>query len=389
MDINSKQTAKRSLFSNLPFEIGPNFKISVNGYNIVSKQVPARSTYVWTEGEVPQIPFAETTKMAEDTSRVITKVEIKKAYKFGGSEVYFTPDEQSQLKHFGPPGLRVIGFKPQSMLPNWASINKSTFIYPSENDYVGSTRVFSALWDKLLQDDLMGLGWYIARKNANPLIVAILPSAEKLDPATGQQLFPAGLWLYPMPFADDLRSVSAPAPIVAPDNLTNDMRTVVQQLQLPKAQYDPRNYPNPALQWHYRILQALALEEEIPEVPEDKTVPKYRQIDKRAGAYTVQWGQTLAAEFEKWRKDNGSVGVKRDRDEDGEDEKSKKKKLLVKSSAKKLGEMHTEELRNLVGNGGLEKFKVGDLREWLVGKGLNGAGRKAELVERIEQWVEG
>lgn len=36
----------------------------------------------------------------------------------------------------------------------------------------------------------------------------------------------------------------------------------------------------PALQWHYRILQALALDEDLPEKPEDKTIPKYRQIDK-------------------------------------------------------------------------------------------------------------
>ena len=35
-----------------------------------------------------------------------------------------------------------------------------------------------------------------------------------------------------------------------------------------------------ALQWHYRILQAMALGEDIPENPEDKTVPRYKQIDK-------------------------------------------------------------------------------------------------------------
>jgi hypothetical protein len=35
-----------------------------------------------------------------------------------------------------------------------------------------------------------------------------------------------------------------------------------------------------ALQWHYRILQALALDEDLPDKPEDKTIPKYRQIDK-------------------------------------------------------------------------------------------------------------
>ncbi|KAI9642495.1 ATP-dependent DNA helicase II subunit 1 [Ciborinia camelliae] len=388
LDVNSKQSAKRSLFSNLPFEIGPNLTISVNGYNILHKQAPARSAYVWMDGEIPQIPVGETTQLAEDTARVIQRAEIKRAYKFGGSEVHFTPDEQKQLKHFGPPGIRIIGFKPQSMLPSWASVSKSTFIYPSENDYVGSTRVFSALWDKLLKDKKMGLGWYIARKNATPAIVAILPSTEKLDPATKQQIFPAGLWLYPLPFADDLRGVTAPAPIIAPDKLIDDMRVIVQQLQLPKAQYDARKYPNPSLQWHYRILQAMALEEEIPEVPEDKTVPKYRQINKIAGQYISNWGQTLHSEYEQWQSDNKIAGVKRDLDEDAEDEKPKKKKLLVKSSAKKLREMDKEELKNLVSNGGLDKFKVGDLKEWLLGKGLNGVGKKADLMERVEEWVE-
>ncbi|KAM0125067.1 hypothetical protein ACHAO1_010780 [Botrytis cinerea] len=388
LDVNSKQVAKRSLFSNLPFEIGPNLTISVNGYNVLHKQTPARRTFVWMGGEVPEKPTLETTQMAEDTARVIQKVEIKKAYQFGGSQVLFTPDEQKQLKDFGQPGLRIIGFKPQSMLPFWASVHKSTFIYPSEADYVGSTRVFSALWEKLLKDKKMGLGWYIARKNAIPAIVAILPSAEKLDPATNQQIFPAGLWLYPMPFADDLRSVAAPAPIVAPDELIDNMRVVVQQLQLPKAQYDPRNYPNPSLQWHYRILQAMALEEDVPENPEDKTVPKYRQIEKRCGAYINEWGRTLASEYEKWCREKGNA-LKRERDEGiDEPEVPRKKKILVKSSAKKLSEMDREELSNLVSNGGLEKFKVADLKDWLLAKGLNSAGKKADLVERLEQWME-
>lgn len=35
-----------------------------------------------------------------------------------------------------------------------------------------------------------------------------------------------------------------------------------------------------ALQWHYRILQALALDEDLPAETEDKTIPKYKQIDK-------------------------------------------------------------------------------------------------------------
>lgn len=74
-----------------------------------------------------------------------------------------------------------------------------------------------------------------------------------------------------------------------------------------------------ALQWHYRILQALALDEDHPGEPEDKTKPKYRQIDKvsdddedtdascgsilidfqRAGDYVLAWSDQLDAAFDK------------------------------------------------------------------------------------------
>ena len=241
--------------------------------------------------------------MADDTARTVEKGEIKKAFKFGGEQVTFTPDEVSNLRHFGDPGIRIIGFKPLSMLPIWANVKPSTFIYPSEEGYVGSTRVFSALQQKLLNDQKMGIAWFVARKNATPVIAAILPGAESLD-ENGAQLIPPGMWLTPLPFADDIRQNPETTLIRAPEALIDRMRDVVQQLQLPKAVYDPRKYPNPALQWHYRILQAMALEEDLPEKPDDKTVPRYRQIDKRAGSYVIDWGHELHKVHEEWRKDN-------------------------------------------------------------------------------------
>ena len=43
-----------------------------------------------------------------------------------------------------------------------------------------------------------------------------------------------------------------------------------------------------ALQWHYRILQAMALDEDIPEKPDDKTIPKYKQIHKVRDPFAIQ-----------------------------------------------------------------------------------------------------
>jgi ATP-dependent DNA helicase 2 subunit 1 len=198
------------------------------------------------DGETPQIATGITTKYQEGhLARDVDKVEIKKAYNFGGTKVMFSPEEQKQLRDFGSPILRIIGFKPRSMLKIQDSVKKSTFIYPSEEDFIGSTRVFSAFWKKLLKDKIMGVAWYIARANASPLLVAILPSKERFDD-NHMQVVPAGLWLYPIPFADDIRDLPpVPRPLRASNDLTEIMRKVVQQVRKdPEVCFVPFAYSN-------------------------------------------------------------------------------------------------------------------------------------------------
>lgn len=285
--VASRSAPKRALFSNLPFEIGPGLKISVKGYIILKRQEPKRTSYIYLppDSEKPQLALGSSTLIADDTARTVEKPEIRKAYKFGGETISFTEDELAKIKSFGDPVLRIIGFKPLDQLPLWANLKPSTFLYPSEEDYVGSTRVFSALHQKLLRDQKMGLAWFIPRRNATPTLAAILPAAEHRD-AEGDQTMPPGLWVRPLPSADDTRQPPDTNVVQAPDKLIDAMRVVVQQLQLPKAVYEPSRYPNPSLQWFYRILQALALEEDLPEKAEDRTVPRWRQIHKRAGMLT-------------------------------------------------------------------------------------------------------
>ncbi|KAI9779938.1 MAG: ATP-dependent DNA helicase II subunit 1 [Geoglossum umbratile] len=371
--INSKAVARRALFSNLPLEIGPGFKISVKGYILFKRQEPARSCYVWLNGEKAQIVKGTTTQIAEDTARPVQKSEIKKAYKFGGEQVAFTPMEVKELRNFGDPVIRIIGFKPLSMLPIWASLKQSTFIYPSEEDIVGSTRVFSALYQKLLKDQKMGIVWFIARKNAAAVIAAMIPGAERFGEYR-EQVMPPGMWLVPLPYADDIRQNPETTMVPSPDSLVDMMRTVVQQLQLPKGQYNPEKYPNPALQWHYRILQAMALEEDLPEKPEDKTIPKHRQIHKRAGEYVLEWGRELEQQF---------------RDDDGPSIPAKKAKTsrAVPASSSTIALSDDVMLAHWKQNT-VSKLTVQALKIWMESKNLTVSGKKADLVERVEGYFE-
>ncbi|KAL2000153.1 hypothetical protein VTN02DRAFT_3479 [Thermoascus thermophilus] len=391
--INSKSVPRRALFSNIPLEIGPGFRISVTGYLIFKRQEPARSCYVWLGGEKPQIAKGVPTQIADDTARTVEKGEVRKAYRFGGEPISFTPEEQAAMRNFGDPVIRIIGFKPLASLPFWATTKHPTFIYPSEEDYVGSTRVFSALYQKLLKDNKMGLVWFIPRRNAAPVLAAMIAGAEKQD-ENGIQKIPPGMWLLPLPFADDIRPNPETNLLVAPEPLIDHMRTVMQQLQLPKGRYDPLKYPNPALQWHYRILQALALDEDLPEKPEDKTIPRYRQIDKRAGDYVISWGEELEAQYRTLEsgRPKTSTLVKRPaatpgraRDEAEPDDAQPSRKKAKTEAEAGAGD---DNIRQSYERGSLSKLTMPILKDFLASQHLPTSGKKAELVERVEEFFE-
>ncbi|KAK6380464.1 uncharacterized protein PV06_09221 [Exophiala oligosperma] len=395
--IASKVTPKRALFSSVPLEIGPGLEISVKGYLLYKHQKPARSSYIYLGSERPQIVTGSTEQVAEDT-RQVQKPEIRKAYTFGGEQITFKLDEAQKLRDFGKPVIRVIGFKPISRLPLWANLKNSSFLYPSEEHVVGSTRVYSALYQKLSRAKLFGLTWFIPRKNATPAMAAMVPtmSAEPTDGRSNVAGIsptgvPQGLHLIPLPFADDIRPnppTTRQEPLHAPDDLVDAMRPIIQQLNLPKGIYDPSKYPNPSLQWHYRILQALALDDEIPEKPEDKTIPKYRQIDKRVGNETIEWGKTLERVFKEFHIDHpDSVPTGSKRYTNGH--ASAASGSVAKKAKTEGGDgMSEAEVRSLWQKGTLSSLTVAQLKEVCGAKKLSVTGKKADLVDRLEQWLE-
>ncbi|KAF2232645.1 putative DSB repair complex subunit Ku70 [Viridothelium virens] len=386
--INSKAVPRRALFSNLPLELGPGLRISVKGYIVLKRQEPARSTYIYMQGEKPQIAVGKTNVIAGDTARHMETTEIKKAFNFGGEQIVFTKDELAALRNFGDPVIRIIGFKPLSMLPIWAATKPATFIYPSDEEYVGSTRVFSALQQKLVKAQRYALVWFIARRNAAPMVAALLPGKEEVN-EEGAQVWPPGLWIHPLPFADDIRQNPDMGDVVrASDELVDYMHDIVRNLQLPKAHYDPKRYPNPALQWHYRVLQAIALDEDMPEKAEDHTIPRYKQIHKRVGDLVVEWGQALDQEYAAHAAKSDSskklvAGLKRAAGIPG-DGPSKKAKLLA-AAGQGVGD---DEMRKAFEKSAIDKFKVQDLKDWLYGKKLSTTGKKADLVERVTEFYE-
>lgn len=238
---HSKSTPKRATFS-ANLEFGPNFSIGVKGYATYRHQEKARSHFVYTGGEKALIASGITTKLAEDTVKVVDKVEIKRAYKLGGDQVVFSTDEIKGMRHFGDPVIRIVGFKPQSAVRFEYNLKPAQFIYPDETEFVGSTRTFAALHKNLVACQKAGLAWCIPRKNATPFLAALWPSIGELE--DGLQVIPAGFFMIQLPYADDLRQNPDLTIQRAPAPLIDSMRAVVKRLHLPKG-YIPEKYPNP------------------------------------------------------------------------------------------------------------------------------------------------
>jgi ATP-dependent DNA helicase 2 subunit 1 len=134
----------------------------------------------------------------------------------------------------------------------------------------------------------------------------------------------------------------------------------------------------------------MALDEEVPEFKEsdDKTVPKYRQIDKRAGPYVVEWGVELEQAYNDiaaGRPPPVHAGVKRASKEEGGGSQKK-----VKQSASQEDGVgpDMEKLKGLVAKGKVGSATVAQLKEWATALGLATSGRKADLVERVEEHFE-
>ena len=70
----------------------------------------------------------------------------------------------------------------------------------------GSSNLFKALLDRCRAREVVAICRYIARQNAQPLFVALVPQAEKLD-ENNLQVEAPGFHVVFLPFAEDFRTL--------------------------------------------------------------------------------------------------------------------------------------------------------------------------------------
>ncbi|KAJ3288583.1 X-ray repair cross-complementing protein 6 [Rhizoclosmatium sp. JEL0117] len=280
--VEQKVFKKRSVFA-CPFILGDGFEFGIRGYNLISEVKP--SSYTYLVAATNEEAAVQTSYFCKTSSQQLALADMDSYYPYGGVKAVFTKEEVAQIKYFGEPGMRLIGFKPRAAVLRklYYNLKHSVFVVPDDASYVGSSSIFIQFLARVHAKDKAVICSYMPKKNASPRVVALLPQMEEYD-EKGNVVKPSGFHMIHIPFSDDLRKPDAPAfsvqemvPLLAP--AVKVFGEIIDKTTIKN--FTVYNYPNPTLQKHYANLAAVALKKDAAEDVPDCTLPNFEAISKR------------------------------------------------------------------------------------------------------------
>ncbi|TBU27758.1 ku70-like protein [Dichomitus squalens] len=384
------EVPKRAAFS-IPFQLAPDFVIGVKGYGLITEQKKGAYRYFAEIDAGVEVVESRTSYVDEEQEEEVDKGQILYGMDLGapsaeagdeegdakevdagtrsvpfGCRVFYTAEEVRAFRTIGlEPGIKLLGFKSRKELAFEDNIKHSFFIYPDEMTYSGSKRTFTALLRTMISKKKIAIVLALTRRNSSPIFCAMLPQEEKVDESGWRD--PPGFHLIPLPFADDIRAAPVERAFRASDELKEAARKWIDKLNVKNGSYPPDSYPNPALAYHNAQLEAQAFREDFDaEAFEDLTEPKYDMIHKRAGQLIKAWKEELR-----------------------EDESANIVSAPLAGSKRKADiSVDEAEVRSKYEAGALAKLRVDQLKEFLKSKGEAVSGKKADLIDRVCEWLD-
>lgn len=294
----------------------------------------------------------------------LLKSELIYFQEYGGERVEFTDTEMKYLKNpFGPPMLRLIGFKPASLLSKekWF-LKKGYFLFPNEDIIEGSTVAFKALHQACIETGMVAICILCTRVNSRPIDVALSPSTHPLglDIDTGFDVIN-------IPFVENVRNL--------PEmddgegvNISLAHKTVMKDtIKAIKFDYKSDMFEDPKIQSLNKNLEAIALHDDDMEPFVDTTKPSSERFNGLDDDLFLE----IFGPF-------GSVAIKRSppSNEGGNSKKAKTEEIdesLLRSrlSSQKVNQYTIAELKLIL--------KLKDIPQLPALTGL----KKAELVELV------
>jgi len=377
--VRNKEARKRKLAS-VPLHVStqdevlgiPAISLNVQVYCMIYPS--KKSTPIHLNSRTNKPIKVVTRLLCEGTGAYLDDLDYRTYLKFGDSRAYMTKEEMVSLKSFGSgdAGFTLLGFKDVASVGPELNIKSPYFIYPDEESMQGSTAAFVALLKQMKTKNVCAICSFVRVHNSSPVPVALIPQEEELN-EDGTQWMPPGMHVIFLPFADDNRDVKLDdEPTKANKEQVDAAVQLISALEMEA--FAPGDLENPALQKHYAILQAIALQEAEPDWNDevnDSTMPKF----------TAEIMAQIQGVVDNFKSSYGG---------DVEEVTGTKRKAAAAAPAAKKKKEDTGAADNAAidwvdacHSGQIQKFTIQMLKDFLKTKKMPVSGKKQELIDRI------
>ncbi|EPS73529.1 hypothetical protein M569_01226 [Genlisea aurea] len=343
--------------------ISSGVSIELNAYALVR---PANlGTITWLDSATNIPVKVERSFFCSDTGAQMEEP-TRRFQIYKDQRIILSVDELSEMKRVRSRKLRLLGFKPMDCLKDYHNLRPSTFVYPSDEKMMGSSRAFIALHRSMLRLQRFAVAFY--RTSTHPQFVALVAQGEIVN--DGGQVEPPGMHIIYLPYSDDIRPIEEhlfqPNTVVprATEDQIKCASSAVKRIDL--KEFSVFQFPNPGLQNHFAVLQALALGEDKLPVVKDETLPDEAGLARPGVVKAVEEfkASVYGSEFE-------------EEEEEAADKTVKKRKGHIDD---RYGEYDWPALAE---SGELKGLRVPELKCYLINNGLPVSGKKDALIARI------
>lgn len=379
-----RRSYNRRALCHLTVELSENTKFGVSVYNFTRAAVVPKPVLCTRDKNQP-ITAKRSQKFAvlptEDDDEIVANMEADLDFKeklepsttikyqqVGNEKIKFTVLEAYEIKQVMNPMIKILGFKPSSVLSGHNFIKAPYFVYPNDTTVKNSSVIFRALWDRCLADDKIVVCIFTMRLKSFPRLVALVPQEQTAGP-DGEILRYDGFRLQFIPFAGDIRDLSAmfaEAPEVDND-LLGTMKKLIGRLCV---NYTPTMFENPVVSKIYQKIEEKEFGDDSDEdLNKDTTLPNVEAQDDRIAQYVSALDQLLGG-FEEL------VVSKRKAADD-----------TVKTQRKKVSadDIDQELILQMCKEGKASKLTVAQLKAYLDLNNIHGISKlnKGQLVDLI------
>ncbi|XP_071702193.1 ATP-dependent DNA helicase 2 subunit KU70 [Rutidosis leptorrhynchoides] len=362
-----KRMFKKRRVRRITFMIAGGLSIELNTYALIRPTVPGKVTWL---DSVTNLPLkAERSLICADTGALVQEPP-KRFQNYKNEDIKFSIEELSEIKRVSTGNLRLLGFKPLSCLKDYHNLKPPAFVFPSDEEVMGSTCVFIALHRSMIRLKRFAVAFY--GSSSRPQLVGLIAQEEIIE--GGGQIEPPGMHMIYLPYSDDIRPIeelhAEPSGVLsaATDDQIQKAAALVKRVDL--KDFSICQFSNPALQSHYAALQALALDEdEMPEIV-DETLPDEEGMSRPGIAKALEefkvsvFGENYDEEAENATRGKANNATKK-----------------RKSAAEEKCAYY--DWAKLADDGKLKDLTVTELKCYLTANNLTVAGKKEALISRI------